>query len=81
MSEPIEVTKDNNKEPRQAAERNNMKTLRETGIGETVRVIRLNGQGAGRRRIMDMGITRGTEVYVRTVAPLGVAIVCTVAVL
>lgn len=48
-----------------------MKTLRETGIGETVRVVRLNGQGAVRRRIMDMGLTRGTLVYVRKVAPLG----------
>ena len=48
-----------------------MKTLRETGIGETVRVVRVNGQGAIRRRIMDMGITRGVEVYVRKVAPLG----------
>ena len=48
-----------------------MKTLRETGIGETVKVVRLNGQGAVRRRIMDMGITRGTSVYVRKVAPLG----------
>ena len=55
-----------------------MKTLRETGIGETVRVVRLNGQGAVRRRIMDMGITRGTSVYVRKVAPLGDPIEVTV---
>ena len=55
-----------------------MKTLRETGIGETVRVVRLNGQGAVRRRIMDMGITRGTAVYVRKVAPLGDPIEVTV---
>lgn len=48
-----------------------MKTLRETMIGETVRVVRLNGEGAVRRRIMDMGITKGVEVYVRKVAPLG----------
>ena len=48
-----------------------MKTLREVGIGETATVIRLNGQGAVRRRIMDMGITRGVTVYVRKVAPLG----------
>ena len=55
-----------------------MKTLRETGIGETVKVVRLNGQGAVRRRIMDMGITRGTSVYVRKVAPLGDPIEVTV---
>ncbi|MBO4653608.1 MAG: ferrous iron transport protein A [Lachnospiraceae bacterium] len=55
-----------------------MKTLRETGIGETVRVVRLSGQGAVRRRIMDMGITRGTSVYVRKVAPLGDPIEVTV---
>ena len=63
-----------------AAERKeyNMKTLRETGIGETVRVVRLNGQGAVRRRIMDMGLTRGTSVYVRKVAPLGDPIEVTV---
>lgn len=48
-----------------------MKTLRDTGIGETARVVRLHGEGAVRRRIMDMGITRGVEVTVRKVAPLG----------
>ena len=48
-----------------------MKTLKETGIGETVKVVRLHGEGAVKRRIMDMGITKGTEVYVRKVAPLG----------
>ena len=48
-----------------------MKTLKETGIGETVRVVRLHGEGAVKRRIMDMGLTRGTEVCVRKVAPLG----------
>ena len=48
-----------------------MKTLRNTGIGETARVVRLHGEGAVRRRIMDMGITRGVEVTVRKVAPLG----------
>ena len=48
-----------------------MKTLRETGIGETVRVVKLHGEGAVKRRIMDMGITKGVEVYVRKVAPLG----------
>ncbi len=48
-----------------------MKTLKETKIGETVRVVKLHGEGAVKRRIMDMGITRGVEVYVRKVAPLG----------
>ena len=47
-----------------------MKTLRETGIGETVKVVKLHGEGAVKRRIMDIGITRGVEVYVRKVAPL-----------
>ena len=46
-------------------------TLREAKPGDTVRVLKLNGEGAVRRRIMDMGITRGVEVYVRKVAPLG----------
>lgn len=48
-----------------------MKTLREVKIGETVKVVKLHGEGAVKRRIMDMGITRGVEVYVRKVAPLG----------
>lgn len=48
-----------------------MKTLRDVGIGKTVRVIKVHGEGALRRRIMDMGITRGVEIYVRKVAPLG----------
>ena len=48
-----------------------MKTLREAKIGETVKVVKLHGDGAIKRRIMDMGITKGTEVYVRKVAPLG----------
>ena len=48
-----------------------MKTLRDVQIGETAKVVRLHGEGAVRRRIMDMGITRGIEVYVRKVAPLG----------
>ena len=47
-----------------------MKTLREAKIGETVKVVKLHGEGAIKRRIMDMGITKGTEVYVRKVAPL-----------
>ncbi len=48
-----------------------MKTLREAKIGETVKIVKLHGEGAVKRRIMDMGLTRGTEVYVRKVAPLG----------
>lgn len=48
-----------------------MKTLREAKIGETVRVVKLHGEGAVKRRIMDMGITRGVEIYIRKVAPLG----------
>ena len=48
-----------------------MKTLRDAKIGETVKVVKLHGEGAIKRRIMDMGITEGTEVYVRKVAPLG----------
>ncbi len=48
-----------------------MKTLRDTKIGETVKVVKLHGEGAIKRRIMDMGITKGTDVYVRKVAPLG----------
>ena len=48
-----------------------MKTLREAKIGETVKVVKLHGEGAVKRRIMDMGITKGTDMYVRKVAPLG----------
>ena len=48
-----------------------MKTLKQVKIGATAKVVRLHGEGALRRRIMDMGITRGVEVYVRKVAPLG----------
>ncbi len=48
-----------------------MKTLRDVKIGDTAKVVKLHGEGAVRRRIMDMGITRGVEVYVRKVAPLG----------
>lgn len=48
-----------------------MKTLRDAKIGETVKVVKLHGEGATKRRIMDMGITKGTDVYVRKVAPLG----------
>ena len=55
-----------------------MKTLKETPIGATVRVVKLHGEGAVKRRIMDMGITRNVEVYVRKVAPLGDPIEVTV---
>ena len=48
-----------------------MKTLKEAKCGETVLVVKVNGEGAVKRRIMDMGITKGVEVYVRKVAPLG----------
>ena len=48
-----------------------MNTLRQTPIGSTVRVVKLHGEGAVKRRIMDMGITKGVTVYVRKVAPLG----------
>ena len=48
-----------------------MKTLKHTPIGSTVRVVKIHGEGAVRRRIMDMGITKGVEIYVRKVAPLG----------
>ena len=48
-----------------------MKTLKEVGCGQTATVKRLNGEGPVKRRIMDMGITKGTAVYVRKVAPLG----------
>ncbi len=48
-----------------------MKTLKDVKVGERAVVVRLRGEGAVRRRIMDMGLTRGTEVFVRKVAPLG----------
>ena len=48
-----------------------MKTLKDARVGESVTVTRLRGEGAVKRRIMDMGITRGVEIYVRKVAPLG----------
>ena len=48
-----------------------MKTLRDVKVGETVSVVKLHGEGALRRRIMDMGITKGSSIYVRKVAPLG----------
>lgn len=55
-----------------------MKTLREVDCGQTVKVVKLNGTGPIKRRIMDMGITKGIEVYVRKVAPLGDPIEVTV---
>ena len=48
-----------------------MKTLKDVKVGETAVVVRLHGEGAVKRRIMDMGLTRGTDVHVRKVAPLG----------
>ena len=48
-----------------------MKTLRDARVGETVKVVKLHGEGAVKRRIMDMGITRGVELFVRKLAPLG----------
>ena len=55
-----------------------MNTLRQANIGDTVKVVKLHGEGAVKRRIMDMGITKGVEVYVRKVAPLGDPIEVTV---
>lgn len=55
-----------------------MKTLREVPVGATVKVVKLHGEGAIKRRIMDMGITKGVDVYVRKVAPLGDPIEITV---
>lgn len=48
-----------------------MNTLRNAKVGDTVQVVKLHGEGAVKRRIMDMGITKGTEIYVRKLAPLG----------
>ncbi|MBQ8689355.1 MAG: ferrous iron transport protein A [Clostridia bacterium] len=48
-----------------------MKTLRDVKVGETTRVVKLHGEGPVKRRIMDMGITKGVEIFVRKVAPLG----------
>ena len=55
-----------------------MKTLRDVKVGETVSVVKLHGEGAVKRRIMDMGLTKGVSVYVRKVAPLGDTIQVTV---
>jgi ferrous iron transport protein A len=54
------------------------RTLRDARVGETVTVKRLNGAGAVKRRLMDMGLTKGTQVYVRKVAPLGVPVEVTI---
>lgn len=48
-----------------------MKTLKQAKVGDTVRVVKLHGEGAVKRRIMDMGLTKGVEVHIRKVAPLG----------
>lgn len=48
-----------------------MKTLKEVTVGETVKVVKLHGEGPVKKRIMDMGLTKGVEVYIRKVAPLG----------
>ena len=48
-----------------------MKTLKQAKVGDRVRVVKLHGEGAVKRRIMDMGVTKGVEVYIRKVAPLG----------
>ncbi len=48
-----------------------MKTLKDVKVGDTVKVVRLHGEGAVKRRIMDMGVTKGVEIFVRKVAPLG----------
>ena len=48
-----------------------MKTLKQATVGETVKVVKLHGEGAIKRRIMDMGITKGSEIFIRKVAPLG----------
>ena len=55
-----------------------MKTLKQAKVGDRVRVVKLHGEGAVKRRIMDMGLTKGVEVYVRKVAPLGDPIEITV---
>lgn len=55
-----------------------MRTLKDVRVGETVKVVRLHGAGGIKRRIMDMGITKGVEIFVRKVAPLGDPVECTV---
>ena len=51
--------------------RTGMKTLRQAKVGETLKVVKIHGEGAVKRRIMDMGLTKGVEVHIRKVAPLG----------
>ena len=48
-----------------------MRTLKDAKVGETIKVVKLTGEGAVKRRIMDMGITKGVDIYIRKVAPLG----------
>ncbi len=55
-----------------------MKTLRQSNIGETVKVVKLHGEGAVKRRLMDMGITKGADIFIRKLAPLGDPIEITV---
>lgn len=55
-----------------------MKTLKDLNVGDTAKVVKIHGEGKVKRRIMDMGITKGTEVYLRKVAPLGDPIEITV---
>ncbi len=55
-----------------------MNTLKSAKVGQTVRVVKLHGEGAVKRRIMDMGLTKGVEVHIRKVAPLGDPIELTV---
>lgn len=55
-----------------------MKTLRQAKVGDTVKIVKLHGEGAIKRRIMDMGLTKGVDVFVRKVAPLGDPIEVTV---
>ena len=55
-----------------------MKSLKDISVGEIAKVVKINGEGKVKRRIMDMGITKGTEIYVRKVAPLGDPIEVTV---
>ncbi len=55
-----------------------MKTLRQINVGDTVKVVKLHGEGAVKRRIMDMGLTKGIEVHIRKAAPLGDPIEITV---
>ena len=55
-----------------------MKTLKQVEVGSTVKVVKLHGEGAVKRRLMDMGITKGTEIHIRKTAPLGDPIEVTV---